>query len=362
MTPNTPGDSSINSSVEPPRLCADIAGLGGRLRVEPADFVVDEVPLYAFSGDGQHLYLHIEKIDRTTDEIEDWLRRRGFADVGVAGKKDKRAATRQWFSVERRLWSDAHAAALPEGVRLLEAVAHGNKLKTGHLRGNHFRIRIREPRRDEAAVTAIAARIAELGLPNAFGEQRFGRAGDNAAQGLRVLEGRLRTGKKKMQFLLSALQSELFNRVLAKRLEDGSWRRVLEGDVLKKTATGGLFVSTDPAVDQPRLDARELVPTGPLFGPAMPQPAGAAWALEAGVLAASGIAAETFAHTRAPTTGTRRALIVYPESLEASWEPDGSLVVAFFLPKGSYATTLLREFMGARATDDDDPRHDAVSL
>lgn len=361
MTPNTPAGSSISSSVEPPRLCAAVAGVGGRLRVEPADFFVDEVPQYAFSGEGQHLYLHLEKTGRTTDEIEDWLRGRGFADIGVAGKKDKHAVTRQWISVERRLWSDAHAAALPGGVRLLGAVAHGNKLKTGHLRGNRFRIRIREPRRDEAAVAAVAARIAELGLPNAFGEQRFGRAGDNAAQGLRVLEGRLRGGKKKMQFLLSALQSELFNRVLARRLEDGSWRRVLAGDVLKKTDTGGLFVSADPAVDQPRLDARELVPTGPLFGPAMPAPAAAALALEVGVLAASGIAPESFANTRAPTTGTRRALIVYPEALEASWEPDGSLVLAFFLPKGSYATTLLREFMGDRATDDD-AGHDSVSL
>lgn len=362
MTPNTPAGSSISSSVEPPRLCAGIAGVGGRLRAEPADFFVDEVPQYACSGEGQHLYLHIEKTERTTDEVEDWLRARGFAEVGVAGKKDKRAVTRQWFSVERRLWNDGHAAALPAGVRLLAAAAHGNKLKTGHLRGNKFRIRIRDPRRDEAAVARIAARIAELGLPNAFGEQRFGRAGDNAAQGLRVLEGRLRTSKKKAQFLLSALQSELFNRVLARRIEDGSWRRVLEGDVLKKTATGGLFVSSDPAVDQPRLDAREVVPTGPLFGPAMPPPAGAALALESGVLAASGIAPETFANTRAPTTGTRRALIVYPESLEASWEPDGSLVLAFFLPKGSYATTLLREFMGDRATDDDAAGDDSVSL
>lgn len=348
-----PAGSSINSSVEPPRLCADLPGVGGRLRAAPEDFFVDEVPLYELSGEGQHLYLHVEKTGATTDDVEAWLRGRGFAEIGVAGKKDKHAVTRQWISVERRRWSDEHAAALPPWLRLLDAKPHGNKLKTGHLRGNRFRIRVVGARHDVDMTAAVVDRINAAGLPNTFGAQRFGAAGDNAEAGLRALEGRLRGGKRKLQFLVSALQSELFNRVLDRRLREGTWRHVLDGDVLKKTASGGLFVSADAAVDQPRLDARELVPTGPLFGPAMPAPAGAAAALEAAVLAEAGIDPGVFARPRVPTTGTRRALIVYPEDLAAIWAPDGSLVVSFFLPKGSYATTLLREFTGDRSTDDD---------
>jgi tRNA pseudouridine13 synthase len=132
-------------------------------------------------------------------------------------------------------------------------------------------------------------------------------------------------------------------------MQADTWRKVLPGDVLKKTQTGGLFQSTDPAADQPRLDTRELVPAGPLFGPEMPPATGEALGLEDGILAEAGITREEWARSRVPTTGTRRALIVYPEELSAEPAGEDALRISFILPKGSFATVLLREFMG----DDD---------
>jgi tRNA pseudouridine13 synthase len=335
-----------NSSTELPRICANLPAIGGSLKNDPADFVVDEVPLYPLSGEGQHLFLHIEKIGLNTEDIAVWLRRLGFQEIGIAGKKDRHAVTRQYVSVERRKWKEEFGAEAPPGITILSATPHANKLKTGHLLGNRFAITVRGTSATKENLAAISDRIAQLGIPNYFGEQRFGRLGDNAQQGRKVLRGELRLPKSKAQFLLSALQSELFNDLLARRVRSGTWRTVLPGDVLKKTQTGGLFQSVDPAVDQPRLDSREVSPAGPLFGPDMTAAAGAALALEEQVLADAQMSMNDFAQSRVATSGTRRSLIVYPEDVKAELAGEQAVTVSFFLPKGSYATVVLREFMG----------------
>ncbi len=343
-----PSDFSISSFAEPPRLHVDLTPLGGRLRTEPEDFRVEEVPLYLPSGDGQHLYLHVEKRGRNTEDVVRWLRRLGFAEIGVAGRKDRQAVTTQWISVERRRWEPAMAASAPEGMRVLEAVPHGNKLKTGHLRGNRFRIRLRGATAEPELLAAWTARLQERGVPNYFGGQRFGREGDNAVEGLRVLRGERRLPRREAQFLLSALQSELFNRVAAERMARDLLFRVLAGDILKKRESGGLFECTDAAADQERYDRREVIPTGPLFGPEMKRPSGEPAALEAEVLAASGIAEADWARSRTATTGSRRALLLLPEDLTLAADADG-VVASFFLPKGSFATVVLGELMGTPA-------------
>lgn len=336
-----PGRNLSASSPELPLSCAGLRGTGGVIKREPADFVVDEVPQYAASGEGQHLFLHVEKEGRTTDDVVAWLAALGFREIGTAGKKDKQARTRQYISVERRLWTETMAAGAPEGIRILSAVPHVNKLKTGHLRGNRFQI-VLSGVASTADLPAIVERIKTHGMPNYFGEQRFGRSGNNAEDGLRVLRGAARMPKKKAQFFLSALQSELFNRVLAGRVETGTWRTVLAGDILKKFDSGGLFRTEDPSADQPRLDAGELAPAGPLFGPDMTPAAAQAKELEDAVLAEAGITAEEWASSRVPTTGTRRSLFVFPGDLET--EVRGADVhLSFFLPKGSFATVLVRE-------------------
>jgi tRNA pseudouridine13 synthase len=341
-----PAGSSINTSTDLPRLCADLPVTGGRLRAEPADFTVDEIAQYLPSGEGQHMFLRVEKTMRTTEDVVQWLYAKGFREVGTAGKKDKAAVTRQWISVERKLWREELVQEVPEGVRILEAKPHANKLKTGHLRGNRFAIRVRGAQADPAVLAQAGERIGAQGLPNYFGDQRFGRAHGNAAEGLAVLRGERRLPKNKAKFLISALQSELFNRYLAARMRTGTWRRVLPGDVLKKTDSGGLFTSTDAAADQPRLDARELAPAGPLFGPEMPPAGGEARALEQRVLAEAGLGDADFARSAVYTTGSRRALIVYPEDVACEVEAPDTFTLRFTLPKGSYATVLLREYTG----------------
>ncbi len=349
-----PNASLTSSLADLPRLCADLPATGGRLKESPEDFVVDEVPLYEPEGDGQHVYLHVEKRDRNTEDVVDWLRAEGFSEIGVAGRKDRRAVTRQYISVERQRWNEEVAARAPEGVRILSAVPHRNKLRTGHLRGNRFTITVRGARVDDDMVEKILARIGKMGLPNYFGAQRFGKFGDNAEQGLRIMRNQRRAGKNKARFLVSALQSELFNRVLAARMAGETWRTVISGDVLKKVQTGGLFRTEDSLVDQPRVEAREVVPAGPLFGRDMPAAADDALAIEQAVLAEAGIEPDLWATSRFHTSGSRRALVVYPEDLRVDSGNEDSFTLSFFLPKGSYATVLLREIMGSSETLSDE--------
>src|SRR5262249_34052396 len=202
--------------------------------------------------------------------VREIARRLGVApgEVGTAGLKDRHAVTRQWVSVP------AAAESLVgqidgDGITLLRVSRHTNKLRPGHLRGNRFRVLVRNA--DVAAgerVEPIVARLREHGLPNFYGPQRFGREGETAALGMALL--RRERSHVRSPFLrklaLSAAQSLLFNDYLARRLADGLLRTVLAGDVLAKWPAGGMFVAQDVAVEQPRFDAREVVGAGPLFG------------------------------------------------------------------------------------------------
>jgi tRNA pseudouridine13 synthase len=321
----------------------------------PETFVVEEIPAYLPQGAGPHTYLWIEKRGLTTPEAVRRLARalglRNDRDVGYAGLKDRHATTRQWISVPDVTPEQAQALAV-DGVRVLEARRHGNKLRVGHLRGNRFEVVLTEVGASEAAALAAAlAGLAADGLPNPFGAQRFGAAGDNVASGLAVLRGerRERDGRRR-RFLLSSVQSEVFNRVLAARASAGGLRRVLRGDVLQKVVSGGLFTSDDPAADQPRVDAGELVPTGPLPGTREIEPpiGTEARRLEDEALAAVGATREQLAALGRELPGARRPLYV-PVTLgePATTAESGALRMRFTLPSGSYATVLV-EALAAR--------------
>lgn len=329
-----------------PWLTAGVPGCGGRARVEPEDFVVDELPAYPPSGEGEHLFVKVEKRNLPTPEAAKLLARHlGLppGEVSWAGLKDTRAVTTQWLSLPARKAVGLEGFSHPQ-LRVLESARHRNKLKGGHLQGNRFRLRVRGVA-DAGAARASFEALARLGVPNAFGEQRFGRAGDNAARGRALLLGQARVKDRfERKLLLSAYQSSLFNRLLVARLEAGTLGRVLEGDVLKKHASGGEFVCTDAAVDQPRADAFELSPTGPMFGPEMTQASGAPGEAEAQVLADEGLTLAGFAAGRGETLGARRHYRV-PLG-EPSFEQDGAdLWLRFTLPKGSYATVVLDELL-----------------
>jgi tRNA pseudouridine13 synthase len=327
----------------------------------PDTFLVEELPAYLPSGAGEHTFAWIEKRSLTTwDAIARLAGRLGVEarDVGAAGMKDRQATTRQWLSFPR-VPPEAILATSDDLIRVLRAIPHGNKLRTGHLRGNRFEVILDDvDPADAPPLLEALDRLAREGLPNEYGEQRFGRARDNAAQGLEILRGtrRERDGRKR-RLLVSAAQSAVFNAVLEARARDGTLRRVLSGDVLQKTAGSAAFVTEDPVLDQARLDAGEIVITGPLPGSwaREPPPDTSARAIEDQALAACGVEREEFAKAGKELPGARRPLLV-PVTLAPATElpvpaPDTRrLRVGFELPAGTYATVLI-EALGVTLGD-----------
>jgi len=321
-----------------------------RLRETPEDFRVDEIPLYRPTGEGEHTFVLVEKRERTTEEVaRDLARAAGVRprDVGYAGRKDRVAVATQWFSVPRLAPDAALGLTLP-GVRVLEAAAHPHKLRTGHLRGNRFRIVVRDL--DAAEIAGAQRRLEDLvhaGMPNRFGAQRFGRDGDNAEAGRRLLAGETPgRDRRRARFMLSALQAEVFNAVLAEREPD--LVRLERGDVALIHESGALFVVEDPEREAPRAAAFEISATGPIFGTRMLRPQGAVAQREGAILAAHGVDLEDLSAPRGiRLRGTRRALRVRPEAL--GLEPlTGGLCLCFTLPAGSYATVLVEELLEPR--------------
>jgi tRNA pseudouridine13 synthase len=346
------------SLLEPPLVSVDLPGTGGRIKVAPEDFEVEEIPAYEPSGSGNFLYLWVEKRGLSAEYfLRQVAQRLGLkpGDVGTAGLKDRHAVTRQWVSVP--------ATAEPllphlegEGIRVLRVSRHGNKLRAGHLRGNRFRVVIRDLAADvdiQAAVAAIVQRLRDQGLPNFYGSQRFGHGGETLQLGLALLHDRpapvgegSRRPNLRNPFLrklaLSAVQSALFNQYLAQRLLDGLLRRVLPGDVMAKWPFGGMFVAEEVGVEQGRFDRREIVSAGPLFGRKTYPARGIAAEREGAVLSAAGLSAASFARFGKLLMGTRRHNLVYVDDLAATLQLE-ELQLTFSLPAGSYATVLLRE-------------------
>lgn len=337
-----------------PYLTDDLPGVGGRIKSQPEDFVVEEIPLYLPSGEGEHLYLWIEKRDLSGERLLDFLSRALGIDrgeIGMAGLKDRQAVTRQYVSVPNRV-ADRIAQADTENVRVLETRRHANKLRTGHLAGNRFDILIRDPAADAvASLESLLSRVNALGFPNAYGSQRFGRDQETLHLGLGLLRGERHERSipfKRRKFLLrlalSAVQSLLFNQVLAARLGDGTLHRAEGGDVMQVVASGGCFLVEDVPAEQARYDRRETVMTGPIFGPKMKRAAGRPGELEQLCLERSGLTLAHFARYAKLTPGARRPLLVWPQELSGVQTPDG-VRLRFTLPSGAYATTLLREVM-----------------
>ena len=345
-----------NIDLSLPYISADLPGIGGVLRASPEHFVVEEVPLYAAQGEGQHLYVNITKVGLTTKEVQLHLERLfGLKrdDVGFAGMKDKLARTTQTFSLDvgRQPPSFADEAAVRIDAELPVTVNwtrfHKNKLRLGHLLGNRFAITVTGLALPAEEVSRRAERIVgrlyERGMPNYFGPQRMGKDGSNVRQGLAVLLGeRQKLDRWLRRFLISAYQSYLCNRYLARRAETGVFEQLLEGDVAKKYATGGMFDVIDLEAEQVRYVDQEISFTAPIYGPRMWAAKGAAGRLEDEILAEAQITVDHLA--RAHVEGTRRLGRLLIPDLRVEPTGDG-LLVTFMLPKGAFATTVLRELM-----------------
>lgn len=395
-------------------LTAAVPGTGGVIKESPEDFLVEEIPLYPPCGEGEHLYLLVEKAGITTHELLRQLARTlkiRERDIGYAGLKDARATTRQTVSVTGVGPEQAKALQL-DHIRILDARFHRNKLRVGHLAGNRFTLRVRQVGEKALEHALDTLRILQqTGVPNRFGEQRYGVLGNSHRIGralLRrdhgeairliigdpdrivndrwrqaaerfaegdpagalaafpgrfhderallhaLLDGRgaeaavLGYPRKLLRLYLSACQSRLFDQVVAMRL--ASLELLWPGDLAYKHDNGACFIVHDPAVEQPRADRLEISPSGPMFGYKMTSAQGQAGILEQSLLDKEQLTLEDF---RLPNglamEGERRPLRVPIGAVEARREGD-DLILGFSLPRGSYATAVLREIMKNDAT------------
>ncbi|MCS6843010.1 MAG: tRNA pseudouridine(13) synthase TruD [Caldilineales bacterium] len=337
----------------PPFFTADLPGCGGRIKADPAHFVVEEVPLYEPDGSGQHLHVRLTRSGWTTRQVVEALARLynvPAGDIGYAGLKDRHAVCTQTFSLPGLKPEDARRIADELPFQVHWARLHHGKLKLGHLLGNRFRITVTElavPVEEALArAQAVAAVLVARGLPNYFGAQRFGVNGANVGRGRAALMGGGPRDKWLRRLMLSAYQSYLFNLYLQHRLDLGLFDRVLPGDVAKKTDTGGMFDVVDAEAEQPRYDRQEINYTGPLYGAKMWPAKAQAAELEQAVLDQVELTLEHF--RRAHVQGSRRPARLLLKSLEVAADQEG-LHLAFFLPKGAYATVVVREFTKTEA-------------
>jgi tRNA pseudouridine13 synthase len=383
-------------------------GIGGRIKVEPEDFVVEEIPLYHPSGSGQHVYVYLEKRRLSTYQVVNVFARRlevSTRDIGYAGLKDAQAVTRQTISIDGVEPGRVEALDIP-GIKILWVNRHRNKLKIGHLAGNQFTLKVRGVSGEAQPVAeAVLDELRQRGVPNYFGEQRFGVRGNTHLLGWTLLRGdaqafareylgrpqpgeypqvqaaraafdagdygaalaqwpsslaeerrmlativkyegdvqrALRVLDKTMaRLFVSAYQSHLFNRLLAQRIR--SMDRVEQGDVAFIHASGAAFVVEDPEVEQPRVDRFEISPSGPLFGPKALLAEGEPGRQERELLGESGLSLAEFRLPGIKLRGARRPLRIPLSDVQVSW--DEGLILSFRLPAGGYATEVLREVM-----------------
>ncbi len=335
---------------EPPRTTEQLP-VATAIGPEPEDFQVTEIPLYPPTGSGEHWMIELRKRGITTPDA---IRAVAHAarvkerDIGHAGLKDRHAVTTQWLTVPVGP-EPPEAWAMPAGLTIVSHARHGSKLRTGHLAGNRFTIRLVGAAPDAVERAAqIGAQLRERGLPNYFGAQRFGHAGRNLEESLRWLAAGAPPRGKRTRFYRklypSVVQSEIFNRYLTARRSAGL-DRLLVGEVVRLEGSRSVFVVEDPDAELGRLQSGDIHPTGPLPGPKMRAAAGAALELEREVIAGLGLGAaeqEVLGHL---ADGTRRDLLIRPPLMTARSDEPGRLLVEVTLPPGAYATQVLRELL-----------------
>ena len=342
----SPGAAAIASAGSLPRaLGAPV--LDARMRTIPEDFFVEELPGFEPSGEGEHLLLTVEKRGMNTafaaKRIAQWAGV-GEVAIGYAGLKDRHAVTRQRFSVHlpKRVAPDLDTLQDDE-LRVIEHQWHARKLPRGALAGNRFVLVLRDARGDRAAIEARLQQMAARGVPNYFGEQRFGRDGDNVANARAMFAGR-RMRREQRSLLLSAARSELFNRVLAARVAAGHWDQPLDGEVWVLDGSRSVF-GPEPFNDTlaQRLAEFDIHPSGPLWGRGELRSRDTAADTELTVLADAEALALREGLEKAGLNQERRALRLRPADLSWQWLADDALEVSFVLPAGAYATVVLSE-------------------
>lgn len=319
----------------------------GKIRTLPEEFMVEELLAFTPSGEGEHVFLRIQKTGENTDYVARQLAR--FAgvrqrDIGYAGLKDRHAVTTQWFSV----WLPGKADLAWESfssatINIIDITRHARKLKRGVLAGNRFQLLIRDWQGDSAQTIAQLEAIKANGIANYYGEQRFGHDGQNVEKALAMFAGKP-VGREQRSLYLSAARSYLFNHILSHRVINGSWNKPLPGDTFLFDGSQSCFKSEQPddAIVQ-RVVAKAIHPSGVLWGKGGHEVVGEALVIEQRVIAEYPDVAKGIAGFGADSG--RRALRVNVDDLTWAFVDEGTLQLDFTLPAGSYATAVLREII-----------------
>ncbi len=314
-------------------------------RVAAEDFIVEErlkVPAHA---GGAHWWLHLRKRDWNTKDVARLLTTLGtgrIRQVGYAGLKDRHAVTSQWFSLPiETIDPEKIKDALPDGLELLEVLRARHAVRRGGLKANRFTIRLRDVQGDPLTVEKRLGQIRQ-GVPNYFGEQRFGINGGNLDRARKLFDGSLGNPPRfERGMYLSAARSQLFNLVLGTRVSDGSWNRLIGGEAVILDGSRSWFPLPEPPVNMDeRLAALDIHPSGPLHGIGESAASGACAALEHAILAGEPLL--TAGLEERLMRAERRALRLVPRALRHEWQ-DQDLVLRFDLPSGAFATVVLRE-------------------
>lgn len=318
----------------------------GDIKIEPDDFIVEEILSFEPEGSGEHVFLYIEKIGENTEYVARLLARHAGVrqrDVSYAGLKDRHGRTRQWFSVwlpgkEDPDWSGIES----DRLKILKVVRHARKLKRGVLAGNRFTLLVRNWIGDRELAERQLEQIKAHGFPNYFGPQRFGRNGQNIDRAQAMFAG-AKVKREQRSLYLSAVRSYLFNQILARRVELANWNRALEGDVFKLEGSNSCFTGEGDATLAARVEQGDIHPTGAMWGRGGGVTSAEVATIESDVIAANqALAAGLVAFE---LEADRRALRVFPQGLSWQWRP-AQLQLSFTLLAGSYATALLREIIG----------------
>lgn len=324
-----------------------------RIRSVAEDFVVTEQLEIEFSDDGEHDWLCVGKTGANTHWVSEQLAKHAgikSRDVGYAGLKDRHAVTQQWFSVRRPSMEGTDWQSFKvQGVSIVEQRLHRRKLRRGAHRGNAFRIALRGddiPSHDEK-IDERLSQIKLRGVPNYFGEQRFGRDGSNVDLGRSLFSGG-RLTRNKRSIALSAVRSFLFNEILDFRVRDGSWEQILPGELANLDGSGSVFVVDEVSSELVARCARfDIHPTATLWGRMAPCAGGRAANMQNDVAAAYADLCDGLIAARVDASS--RALRVRVQDLHWEFEDD-ALWLEFVLPKGAYATTVLREIASLERT------------
>ncbi|MBJ9977826.1 tRNA pseudouridine(13) synthase TruD [Pseudomonas sp. S75] len=318
------------------------------LKATADDFQVDEVLDIPLSGQGEHLWLWVEKRELNTEEAARRLARAAgvpLRAISYAGLKDRQALTRQWFSLHLPGKADPDLCrAEDDSLRVLQRVRHQRKLQRGAHSANGFTLRLAGLSADRTVLDERLAQLKAQGVPNYFGTQRFGHAGGNVQDALSWAARQALPEQRNVRSrLLSAARSYLFNQALAARVSDGSWNRAQVGDLLAFTDSRSFFPAGEAECSDPRLAILDLHPTGPMWGAGLPPTAGAVAALETAIGAEQPALCQWLG--KAGLDHERRILRLPIARLTWHYPEPDILQLEFVLPAGCFATVVVRELV-----------------